>query len=344
MDPSVDLPLLNTIMSMYSVSLANGETLICKQIKASTIRAYLLAAATFIRLFDSDPHRDARFPPGTNTICPKISAVLQHVERYEKVKDKKEPYTLAMQKEFHYQTKHIRDTHPDSLHVALYEWFGVALQGGNRRIEWCQPSTFRSLNAYELNGYKQAYAFTLNDIRFFTKQKQPLSLEQVLRSPASAHLATVTYRWQKNSDHGETKTYTRNLLNPACDSVGHLINICARFVRLVGRARTDLPLAVYKTRSGRVFFINSDDATTVMRSLARTVYNITSPQTLRQWTCHSLRVGACCILWAHSKNGDFIQRALRWRSDAWKDYIRDLTVHSDQHNMAMADAWNLPTF
>jgi len=341
----MDLPKLNHMLACYAVFLATGHTVAQRQIKASTIRNYLAASASFLQLFAGVPHRDARHDPFSHTTCQPINSVLQHVNKFEKIPDRVEPYTLAMQKALH---SRINPTHlpfRDSRQTALFQWFGVALQGGNRRCEWCQLPKHRKLSTFELAPTGESRAFTLSDISFLSARMRAINLTTALRDRDSVQFAVVTYRWQKNGDHGERKTYTRNLSNTACDSVGHLLSICDRYVRLLGPSPpTDKPLAVYATSTGQVLHLTSDDATSLMRSLAKEVYDVTTPHGSRKWTCHSLRVGACCILWAMGHVGEFIQRALRWRSASWKDYIRDLTVQARAHNTAISNSWDLPAF
>jgi hypothetical protein len=249
-----------------------------------------------------------------------------------------------MQKELHDQTRKLSKRKPDCLKVALFQWFGAALQGGNRRSEWCQTANHKTVNSFEKNSINEARAFTLGDIQFLSSRKEPIPMEKALLHRHTVYHVVLTYRWQKNNDHGQKKTYARNTKNRACDSVEHFLNICDRYIRLCGASQTDRPLAVYRHSDGTVYHITSDNVAQLMRSLARTVYNITSKTALKLWTSHSLRVGACCILWAMGCSGEFIQRNLRWRSESWKDYIRDLTVQAHQHNAAMAECWDLPTF
>ena len=39
---------------------------------------------------------------------------------------------------------------------------------------------------------------------------------------------------------------------------------------------------------------------------------------------------------------EFIQRVLRWKSEAWKGYVRDLIVTAINHNLAMLQADTMP--
>ena len=339
-DKRIGTDQLNLIMAMYAVYLASGHTLISRQIKAGSIGRYLHAAAEFLSLFDPQEQRDARFLDRTTTRSPYIQRVLDQVAKFEKVPDRQDAYTIAMQKALYTQTRPLAKAKPDCLKVALFQWFGAALQGGNRRCEWCQTPAQASIDTFELSPTGECRAFTLDDITFFNKKKRPLPLQDALQNFRRAHYVRVTYRWQKNGEHGLSKTYARNTSNRACDSVDHFLHICARYVRLVGMTHTDRPLAIYRAKNGTIRNITSADVASVMRALARDVYHIKNKKDAQRFSTHSLRVGACCILWAKGLSGEFIQRALRWKSESWKDYIRDLTIQSLQHNTAINEQWD----
>ena len=79
-----------------------------------------------------------------------------------------------------------------------------------------------------------------------------------------------------------------------------------------------------------------------MRSLATAVHNITKKEDLQKFSCHSLRVGACCIYFASGVDPEFIKRVLRWESDAWKLYVRDLQTTAVQVVESMNYSDDLP--
>ena len=75
-----------------------------------------------------------------------------------------------------------------------------------------------------------------------------------------------------------------------------------------------------------------------MRSLAVETYKLTKKEDIQLFSCHSLRVGACTLLFATNYPPQFIKRVLRWRSESWQTYVRDLIVTSIQHNEALLKA------
>ena len=82
-----------------------------------------------------------------------------------------------------------------------------------------------------------------------------------------------------------------------------------------------------------------------MRSLAVTVYNLhptTNKKELQKWSSHSLRVGACVVLHSMGFSALDIQWLLRWRSNAFMAYLRNLAGLADRHNEAHDRAHAMP--
>jgi hypothetical protein len=89
-----------------------------------------------------------------------------------------------------------------------------------------------------------------------------------------------------------------------------------------------------------------------MRDVAAKVYNLdpTTPvgkTALQKWSCHSLRVGACVLLHTMGFTEPQIKWILRWKSDAFMVYLRNITNLSDKHTHAFnlaAHGRQNPTF
>ena len=88
--------------------------------------------------------------------------------------------------------------------------------------------------------------------------------------------------------------------------------------------------------------MTADVVNDLLRDLAIKTYNLTDTEEIQKFSSHSLRVGACCLLFACGYPPEFIQRVLRWKSDAWKGYVRDLIVTALKHNAAMLQADTMP--
>ena len=83
------------------------------------------------------------------------------------------------------------------------------------------------------------------------------------------------------------------------------------------------------------------DAAQLIKHLAKTCFDETEVE-LQKYSCHSLRVGACCSLYVAGFDESRIKKLLRWKSDTWMDYVRDMIVTTIQHNMALVSVDNMP--
>jgi hypothetical protein len=89
----------NAQMALYAVHLASGDTLFCRAIKAVTIGNYLRDVAQFLaRFLDVNVRKvDAT----QARLAPVIQSILDEVTRWEKVPNKREPFTPAMWSQMH---------------------------------------------------------------------------------------------------------------------------------------------------------------------------------------------------------------------------------------------------
>jgi hypothetical protein len=134
---------------------------------------------------------------------------------------------------------------------------------------------------------------------------------------------------QKNGKHGEVKRYSCNLQTPSLDAVAHWTIILERFARLVGLTEKQRPLAIYHDYDKKkTLNICSDDSKRLMQNTVHLEYGITDIKKLGRWTNHSICVEMACLLQSQGKAGDYIQRALRWCSETWKIYTRNLWSES----------------
>jgi hypothetical protein len=62
------------------------------------------------------------------------------------------------------------------------------------------------------------------------------------------------------------------------------------------------------------------------------------------WSSHSLRVGACATLYSKGFSKMEIKYLLRWKSNAFMQYLRNLAVTSRRHNLAIKETSKVPKF
>jgi hypothetical protein len=329
-------------LALYAVHLASGDTLFCQAIKASTIGNYLRDVAQFLARF---LNVDVRKLDATQTrLAPVIQLVLDEVTRWEKVPDKREPFTPAMWEHMFAETNQAKDAY--SLGPSLCNWFGCGLFGGFRLTEWAQEAGSSDLFSPLLDDTGTPKAFCLPDLEFRLTNNRRISLHEAFRQPArSLHRAIITFTHQKNGDNGEKRAFVRNAKNPRLCFVTLVLRIFKQFIHLVGWDATAIPLAIYRTDSGEIRPITATDIAGAMRATAASVYGldpVKQAKELQLWSSHSLRVGACVVLHAHGFTGPQIQFLLRWKSDAFMAYLRNLGFLATQQNLALSDSCDMP--
>lgn len=328
-------------MATYATHLGTGGSLNCQQLKSSTISKYLLDIAKLIKCLHPEG-RDPRKKDNAQTeLAPPIRAVLKELERYEKVPNRREPYTLAMHAKF--AASESPETHDSCLHKALLPWFAVATHAGLRRSEWCQPKHQRNPSTPELNIFHEPKAFLPRDIEFTTIGKVPIPHDEALRNPSTVFCVYVRWRTQKNGQHGQRILFARNNDKPLLCPVSNWLTIVRRHKNLV-KGAPNIPLAIYRTHQETVHTISKDLVDTQLKQLAKTTHNVTDKRTLAKFSSHSFRVGACVILQSQGFTPDQIKLLLRWESDSYRVYLRNLLALSLHQNRAINDASAMPSY
>jgi hypothetical protein len=131
--------------------------------------------------------------------------------------------------------------------------------------------------------------------------------------------------------------FTRKPSDPQLCFVENFIAILARH-QLLTNSSPIHPLRVYRASNGVAYSIATADIEQVIRRAARNLYNLDPAKHRAQlalWSSHSLRVGACTILYSQGFNKMEIKYLLRWTSNVCMTYLRNLAVTSRRHNIAM---------
>jgi hypothetical protein len=127
-----------------------------------------------------------------------------------------------------------------------------------------------------------------------------------------------------------------------------MLHIIDHFIRIGGIHDNSTPLALYLDKTSNIpKLINSVNIESLMQHVGSQLYHICpkkDKKELQHWSAHSLRVGACVI--SHSMGFTEIQIKwlLRWRSDAFKVYLRNLAVLSNCQHTTFDDAAAMPYF
>ncbi len=122
--------------------------------------------------------------------------------------------------------------------------------------------------------------------------------------------------------------------------------ILKQFVKLLG-ANEIKPLSVSQKTNGIVQNVTTAVVERSLRHAATKAYNLDptkKAKELQLWSAHSLRVGACATLYAKGFSEMEIKFLLRWKSNAFMTYLRNLAVTSRRRNKAMNDVSEIPNF
>ena len=230
--------------------------------------------------------------------------------------------------------------------AALADWCVIGLHAGLRKSEWAQPGYSQcDPEDPELNPRGDPQAFCINDIEIETlDRKRHKGLRCLLVGPNDVRKMWITFRMQKNKNHGERRMFTRAMLDGAHCFIQAMFRIMLRFQRLWGKDAASTPLAMYKDEDGRVVMVTPGVVEKHMRTIASKVCGITKKEDLARWSCHSLRVGACVLLHALGYTETQLQWLLRWKSDAFTAYLRNLAGLADKHALALDEAAAMPHF
>ncbi|KAI2496456.1 hypothetical protein MHU86_18040 [Fragilaria crotonensis] len=328
---------------MYATHLATGSSLHFRTIKASTIASYLHDVATFLGRFRLI---DPRFvSTADTTLAPAIAQVLAEQKRWELIPNRREPFTVDL----FITIADIAATRMDDccLEAAMANWTLCNLYAGCRGIEWAQTkTTSRAFQEFHRNRFGNAYAFTLADVACFSENSSPIPIAHALAVPTQVEKVKLRFEEQKNGENGEWKLFTRNRNKPRLCFVTHFLHILARHNRLTQSSPTH-PLSVYRGANQTVYNITSTDIELIIRQAASKLYNLDPTihrKTLQSWSSHSLRVGACTLLYSQGFSEMEIKYLLRWKSNAFMTYLRNLAVTSRRQNEALNDISEIPNF
>lgn len=314
--------------AQYAAHLCTGSTIQVRAIRHSTVLRYLNDAATFVKLKTGI---DPRHSLGTSKMDDAIQKVLDEYKRWEKIPQRREPWTVEMQQAFDAANRNLSAADADSLPVALADWFALGLSTGFRVGEWAQPNKHHAdpSNPDDKEWDGITAAMLPRDFTFYDRTGRKIPTLEAAVALGIQHVGRVrlTWRVQKNLEHGESKTYVSNDATPELCPVNRALRIAARHLRIVDHNRENVPLGAYRDPVLGTRLIIADDIETHMRSVAAKVLNldpVKDKDDLARWSSHSLRVGACQVLYALGFHAFEIQMLLRWKSDSFMKYLRDI--------------------
>jgi hypothetical protein len=100
----------------------------------------------------------------------------------------------------------------------------------------------------------------------------------------------------------------------------------------------DMPVAAYQTKKGKVIYLTGNKIAELLRKAVKEVQPDTTPDKLKRYSAHSLRVWACVLLDEAGKLLDYIKKRLRWLGDSFRMYLRGTAIIQHQHVDALLAA------
>ena len=226
---------------------------------------------------------------------------------------------------------------PDGKYAVMTDWFILALQAGFRRMEWSQDATkLATTKSFQCNIDGSPSAFIQSDFEFRGPNGRRL-----VHSP-SLHIddietVNITWRFQKNLDNGQTIPFAKDVLCPNLCCVSAALRIWRRAERLV--LSSVAPMAVFvHTKQATPQYITDIHITQLLQEAATGAHNITCKKDLARFTAHSLRVGACVLLHSQGSTAELIKLRLRWKSDAFMCYLRNIDAIAEIHRDVIRNA------
>jgi hypothetical protein len=320
-------------LAIHTAHSACGQSVSCRAIKSGTITKYLLSVAKFVmRGSPRDPRKRNQLGKG---LAPEIQEVIDKVKRWEDVPNQREPFTIKMR---HFLVQLLESQPhvygPNSDLATLCDFCGMGLCDSFRLSEWAQPNSRSELDNPQLNRRGDAMAFCLRDVQFLTPGKVRIPTADVTKmdtkDPAVGR-DFITCRTQKNGEDGEQRQHTRNsgILGPC--HITCLMTIVQWFVRLVGD-RFDVPLCVHLANDGRIRCLTDNIIACWFRKAAACVYKldpVKESEHLQKWLAHSSHVGATVVLHGMGFADAQIRFLLRWLSNAFCTYSRNVATAVD---------------
>jgi hypothetical protein len=286
----------------YAEFLCSGGSYHFTCVLGSTIDRYLLAAATLVA--SATGHDPRKTLPTDKNNAPCIKALLDAYKRWEGMPNRREPWTPELQRNM---DDFVAQQHTDGFTLidVLADFTATGLYTGCRVSEYAQTSgANRRVGGHAIDPLDMSpIAFTLNDIVFF-RGKRTIPINDLISCNTMGEAlllvdyVTVTWTTQKNGIRGEEKSFHKNNKCQGLCPVNRFLSIVLRFVKLMG-IRTDIPLTVYKGSTGQLLNVIRTDIDGALQAAAIRLFQldpIRDKKTISRWTTHSIRVGACNIL------------------------------------------------
>jgi hypothetical protein len=178
-------------------------------------------------------------------------------------------------------------------------------------------------------------ALIANDFIFYDERKCIIK-ESNKDSLQWARFVKITWRIQKNHQNGQSITLVAKSGWPVICPMHSAMQFVLRAKQL--NQLDDMPVAVYMTKKGKVIYLTGNKIVKLLQKPIKKVRPDTTPDELKRYSAHSLRVWAWVLLDKAGKLPDYIKKRLRWLGDSFRMYLRDTAIIQHQHVDALLAA------
>ncbi|KAL3921097.1 MAG: hypothetical protein SGILL_002930 [Bacillariaceae sp.] len=335
---------------LFATHLMSGSNFFNKRVTSQTIKGYLLAAASMVALASGfDPRKS---DPTSTSLFPILANLLAEYEKWEALPNRAEPFTVQMQEVLDSEIAS-HDHGPDSIQQATADWTALGLRVGYRISEYAQTEDAQRTvgeHARDPLYTEDCVAFGIEDVTF-TLNKKTVLMSAIVHAPsvtAAWNLcdnAQLRFGIQKNGDRNQKLDYAKSSGRKLYCAVFRLVCIVRRFHRLVGIDTHKVPISVYLSTSGDVYNIVRKDMNNTVKFAAIRAYQldpIADKKFIEAFRSHSIRVGACNILYGNGVAVTIIKARLRWKSEAFMVYFRNIGAVSHVQSLAIEEAIQHP--
>ena len=318
------------LVACYAVSLSDGNTIKKKIITKSTLKLYLAVVTEITGVSTKSNTYNPKSPHFHHMTAPTSKLILNVINehgKWDKVKKKREPMSQAMVEEFKRQAQ---EAHTDSYEAALVDWLTIGVQAGFRKSEWLhddtKPTEFGT--QFHLNPDGSNKPFIADDFSLAVIQEPSCKKYKKRKKIEKENFLRIKWRFQKNGDHGQIISFAGNPVKDKC-VIAAARRILDRAERLAVPAGN--PIAVFG-RENQPVYMTGRMVQNSLRACAALVYDLTDQDILSRYTCHAIRVAGAVTLHSGGASDETIMMRLRWKSGAFRDYLRNTPNMAAQHN------------
>jgi hypothetical protein len=223
----------------------------------------------------------------------------------------------------------------DSVSDLLFDVVALGRYIGPHLSEYAQTTQDKVDHHTYPSGKTVIKAFITNNFIFYDERKCIVK-ELNKDSLQWARFVKITWCIQKNRQNGQLITLAAESDQPKMCPVRSAMQLVL-WAKWLNQP-DDMPVAVYKTKKGKVIYLTGNKIAELLRKAIKKVRPDTTPDELKHYSADSLRVWACVLLNEAGKLPDYIKKRLRWLDDSFRMYLRDTAIIQHQHVDALLAA------